>query len=621
LFAGPGGVPFIGPETGKVKKDGLSVLKNPWGSTRYVWAVDGRIVGVLQIVHRPGDYARVANVVVKPDFQRQGIATKLFRRAEKDFGVVLHAEPAARSPLGQSWISSLQRKGSGLKAYVPPVYWRFQSKETSLRGFYWGGFVRLFGVRGVPQLIGAITDVKAQQSDYDLGKMAYGASYIRHEPEYDGAYVVDLLRDKSAVFFWIDADDGHIAIDDDFDEDDAKRVREYLQRVISIFPLKEGSRLRAVRSGPSVEVVEISVVGKVPRWVLFDPVRVGLYSAAPSRSDAPAFLWKDHQGARSAADKVRMVPGWDFWSKEEIYAHPEGDHFPPRLWLEKAMAFRAKSGSLLKAVVPSPFWADVLDSNFSEVGGNTEIIPAFLEAVRRRKIIVLLGIGRGMIARRAVGLLGRPSPGEQERLRELYEQMKISPAPLRPFRAPHHSSSTAGLIRQGGEYDLSCSGVLFLDAITEFKRSDLEAIARVHSGPVLHPPLIILGHDPHVQGFEDRYLKALDVFRSRGLDLEVFNLKEPDPSSSTPWPHWPSTRVLAGRIGSALRSAVRQVSRQQEEKPKFKVGHKVRILRDGRKNQFGIIEEVKPGFWYYVYKSGEFGTWVHESELELAKVK
>ena len=96
------------------------------------------------------------------------------------------------------------------------------------------------------------------------------------------------------------------------------------------------------------------------------------------------------------------------------------------------------------------------------------------------------GAGKTMLARCMPALL--PALSESEALEVLAVhsvagllQPECAPAPLRPFRAPHHTISTAGLVGGGsparpGEVSLSHLGVLFLDEMLEFPRHTLDAM-------------------------------------------------------------------------------------------------------------------------------------------------
>lgn len=94
------------------------------------------------------------------------------------------------------------------------------------------------------------------------------------------------------------------------------------------------------------------------------------------------------------------------------------------------------------------------------------------------------GTGKSMLAQRLPGLL--PAMSEEEALQSaailsLDGSFRIERWAQRPFREPHHSTSTAALVGGGalprpGEISLAHHGVLFLDELPEFDRRVLEAL-------------------------------------------------------------------------------------------------------------------------------------------------
>jgi magnesium chelatase family protein len=96
------------------------------------------------------------------------------------------------------------------------------------------------------------------------------------------------------------------------------------------------------------------------------------------------------------------------------------------------------------------------------------------------------GAGKTMLARRLPGIL--PELTEEEALEVIAIHSVAGTlthdfidSSERPFRAPHHSISSAGLIGGGsaprpGEVSLAHNGVLFLDEMLEFPRSVLEGM-------------------------------------------------------------------------------------------------------------------------------------------------
>ena len=94
------------------------------------------------------------------------------------------------------------------------------------------------------------------------------------------------------------------------------------------------------------------------------------------------------------------------------------------------------------------------------------------------------GAGKTMLARRLPGLLPDPGFEEAVEITRVHSVAGLSDGALarrRPFRAPHHTISTSGLVGGGatprpGEVTLAHRGVLFLDELAEFSRAALEAL-------------------------------------------------------------------------------------------------------------------------------------------------
>ncbi len=94
------------------------------------------------------------------------------------------------------------------------------------------------------------------------------------------------------------------------------------------------------------------------------------------------------------------------------------------------------------------------------------------------------GSGKSLLARALPGLLPTPTWEERLELTRVHaasQRVQGGAVRERPFRAPHHTTSHAGLVGGGsppmaGEITLAHQGVLFLDELGEFRRSALEAL-------------------------------------------------------------------------------------------------------------------------------------------------
>jgi magnesium chelatase family protein len=268
----------------------------------------------------------------------------------------------------------------------------------------------------------------------------------------------------------------------------------YLRKVGPAFDLPLAVALLVASAQLAPESIEsTATIGELSLTGEVRPVRGALAVAEGVRRHGLRRLVLPRGRAREAA----LVPDIEIVgveSLEQLVATLRGDEPPASL------------------PEPEPEYPEPVP-DLADVRGHNGLVPGLEVAAAGGHNLFLQGppgTGKTMIARRLPSILPPLAADEAIEVTRIQSIAGLRGAAglvtARPFRAPHHTISAAGLVGganppQPGEATLAHHGVLFLDELSEFARPSLEALRQpLEDGHVT----IVRGQ--HVMAFPTRFM-------------------------------------------------------------------------------------------------------------------
>lgn len=265
----------------------------------------------------------------------------------------------------------------------------------------------------------------------------------------------------------------------------------------------------------------------------------------------------------------------------------------------RGAASLAQLVEILRDGVPFPDIADAADPvqeepppDLADVRGQGHARLALEVAAAGHHHMLMVGppgSGKSMLARRMPGLLPRLGPDRALECALIRSAaglaVRVPPTAVPPFRAPHHSATLVSMVGGGppglrpGEISLAHNGTLFLDELSEFAPSVLDAlrqpleervvrISRARMSATLPADFVLLAasnpcpcSDERITGCACTPQQRLRFLRRvSGPLLDRFDIRvsvtRPDISELMDTAPAEPTAVVATRIASARRTAL-----------------------------------------------------------------